>query len=209
MDYLRMVEEFHRSFELHGPSRPTIPVARDMDYIGVEKEALRDTAYALGQFSQNLLDLANASGSVAFMRLHLIIEETAELAEAMHDKSLVETMDALCDIQYVVSGAVLALGMHHHFDDAFQEVHRSNMDKLVDGKPVKSPGGRVIKPAGWTPPDIHAVLSKHHLFENGDDHVPDAIKDRNGSVVLGLCKACNAAEIELDQPCYLFKEGGE
>lgn len=41
----------------------------------------------------------------------------------------------------------------------------------------------------------------HDLYETGDADAPDAIKDRNGEVVLGLCRRCNKGEIELDEPC--------
>ena len=42
---------------------------------------------------------------------------------------------------------------------------------------------------------------QHDLYEDGDADIPDCVKDRNGDVVLGLCKRCNRAEVELDQPC--------
>ena len=38
-------------------------------------------------------------------------------------------LDALCDLQYVLSGAVLEFGMQDRFVEAFNEVHRSNMSK--------------------------------------------------------------------------------
>lgn len=43
--------------------------------------------------------------------------------------------------------------------------------------------------------------SKHILYETSDVDAPSVIKDRNGEVVLALCKVCNKAEIELDGPC--------
>lgn len=42
--------------------------------------------------------------------------------------------------------------------DAFHEVHRSNMAKLVDGVVLKFASGKVMKPPGWTAPDLRAVL---------------------------------------------------
>lgn len=45
------------------------------------------------------------------------------------------------------------------------------------------------------------VPSKHTLYKTGDKDAPDIIKDRNGEVVLGLCKVCGKAERELEQPC--------
>jgi predicted HAD superfamily Cof-like phosphohydrolase len=43
-------------------------------------------------------------------------------------------------------------------DEVFKEVHRSNMAKLVDGKVIRREDGKILKPAGWTPPDIKGVL---------------------------------------------------
>ncbi|MFT6867041.1 MAG: putative HAD superfamily Cof-like phosphohydrolase [Cyclobacteriaceae bacterium] len=63
------------------------------------------------------------------LRVSLIAEELKELEEAIKDNDLVEIADALCDIQYVLSGAVLEFGMGEKFVDLFNEVQRSNMSK--------------------------------------------------------------------------------
>jgi len=41
----------------------------------------------------------------------------------------------------------------------------------------------------------------HVLFSDNDKDRPDSICDRNGQVVLGLCKVCNRGEAELAGPC--------
>lgn len=63
------------------------------------------------------------------LRVSLIAEELKELEEAIADKDLVEVADALCDIQYVLSGAILEFGLAGKFSDLFNEVQRSNMSK--------------------------------------------------------------------------------
>jgi len=63
------------------------------------------------------------------LRVALIAEELKELQEAIDDKDLVEVADALCDIQYVLSGAVLEFGLGEKFRKLFDEVQRSNMSK--------------------------------------------------------------------------------
>ncbi|MDX5320661.1 MAG: nucleoside triphosphate pyrophosphohydrolase family protein [Bacteroidota bacterium] len=63
------------------------------------------------------------------LRVSLIQEELNELKEAIESNDLVGVADALCDIQYVLSGAVLEFGLHHAFHDLFSEVQRSNMSK--------------------------------------------------------------------------------
>ena len=63
------------------------------------------------------------------LRVELISEELRELKEAIKDKDIVEIADALCDIQYVLSGAVHEFGMSEKFVRLFNEVQRSNMSK--------------------------------------------------------------------------------
>ncbi len=63
------------------------------------------------------------------LRVELISEELKELQEAIENKDLVEVADALCDIQYVLSGAILEFGMGDKFKELFEEVQRSNMSK--------------------------------------------------------------------------------
>jgi predicted HAD superfamily Cof-like phosphohydrolase len=63
------------------------------------------------------------------LRVALLQEELNELQEAIKDNDLVEIADALCDIQYVLSGAVLEFGLGEKFVELFNEVQRSNMSK--------------------------------------------------------------------------------
>ncbi len=63
------------------------------------------------------------------LRIALIREELEELEAAIENNDLVEIADALCDIQYVLSGAVLEFGLGEKFRELFDEVQRSNMSK--------------------------------------------------------------------------------
>ncbi|MEL6922974.1 MAG: nucleoside triphosphate pyrophosphohydrolase family protein [Bacteroidota bacterium] len=63
------------------------------------------------------------------LRVELLAEELKELQEAIEQKDMVEIADALCDIQYVLSGAVLEFGLGEKFKALFDEVQRSNMSK--------------------------------------------------------------------------------
>ncbi len=63
------------------------------------------------------------------LRINLLQEELNELAEAIQNKDIVEVADALADLQYVLSGAVLAFGLQDRFAALFAEVQRSNMSK--------------------------------------------------------------------------------
>lgn len=63
------------------------------------------------------------------LRIDLIAEELKELQEAVNENNMVEVADALCDLQYVLAGAVLEFGLGNKFKTLFDEVHRSNMSK--------------------------------------------------------------------------------
>ena len=66
------------------------------------------------------------------LRVELIQEELNELQQAIIDNDMIEVADALCDIQYVLSGAVLEFGLGNKFSDQFNEVQRSNMSKACE-----------------------------------------------------------------------------
>jgi predicted HAD superfamily Cof-like phosphohydrolase len=68
------------------------------------------------------------------LRVALIAEELKELEVAILEKDIVEVADALCDIQYVLSGAILEFGLAEKFKDLFEEVQRSNMSKACNSE---------------------------------------------------------------------------
>ncbi|QOR73858.1 Predicted phosphohydrolase, Cof family, HAD superfamily [Cruoricaptor ignavus] len=63
------------------------------------------------------------------LRVRLLQEELDELQQAINNNDIVEVADALCDLQYVLSGAVLEFGLGEKFPALFEEVQRSNMSK--------------------------------------------------------------------------------
>ncbi|WP_426328181.1 hypothetical protein [Pedobacter sp. R-06] len=65
----------------------------------------------------------------ANLRISLLAEELKELQEAVENDDLVEVADALCDLQYVLAGAIHEFGLGGKFKTLFDEVHRSNMSK--------------------------------------------------------------------------------
>ena len=100
------------------------------------------------------------------LRLNLLQEEVDELKEALANGDTVEALDALTDIQYVLDGAYLSLGLHKLKDAAFSEVQRSNMSKLgEDGKPIRrEEDGKILKGPNYFAPDLKAVLK---TFQEG------------------------------------------
>lgn len=68
------------------------------------------------------------------LRAKLIQEELNEFITAAENLDIVEVADALCDIQYVLSGTILEFGLAEKFPQLFEEVHRSNMSKACKDK---------------------------------------------------------------------------
>jgi predicted HAD superfamily Cof-like phosphohydrolase len=121
------------------------------------------------------------------LRVSLIAEELKELQEAIDNNDLVEVADALCDIQYVLSGAVLEFGLGEKFVDLFNEVQRSNMSKacsslaeaeatvkfyfekdgteaeiVQDGDKFlvyRTADNKVLKSVGYSPADLKGILN--------------------------------------------------
>jgi predicted HAD superfamily Cof-like phosphohydrolase len=92
------------------------------------------------------------------MYLKLIEEEAEELNQAIIAKDRVEMLDALIDMLVVTIGAIHSAGFDA--EGAWKEVMRTNFAKIDKdtGKVVKREDGKVLKPDGWTPPDLGQFL---------------------------------------------------
>jgi predicted HAD superfamily Cof-like phosphohydrolase len=88
------------------------------------------------------------------LRAELIREEAAETVTAIEAGDFIGAIDGLCDLLCVVYGAAVEWGID--LRPFWAEVHRTNMAKA--GGPVRADGKR-LKPEGWTPPNIAAVLA--------------------------------------------------
>lgn len=92
--------------------------------------------------------------------VNLIEEEFKELKEAIAAGDMVEILDALEDIMVVTAGAIHSAGMNG--EGAWKEVMRTNFAKIDrdTGKVRKREDGKVLKPVGWTPPDLKPFVKK-------------------------------------------------
>lgn len=93
------------------------------------------------------------------LRKKLILEESQEVATEMdYDMDPYSFAKELADLIYVTIGAVISFGLQDKFEAVFDEVHRSNMSKLVDGKPLLREDGKVLKGPNYTKADIGSIL---------------------------------------------------
>jgi predicted HAD superfamily Cof-like phosphohydrolase len=90
----------------------------------------------------------------------LIEEEFKELKVAVDNVDELETLDALIDILVVTVGAIHSMGADG--EGAWKEVMMTNFAKIdrETGKVRKREDGKVLKPVGWTPPDLKPFLIK-------------------------------------------------
>ena len=92
------------------------------------------------------------------MYLDLITEEYEELKEAVIANDRVEQLDALVDILVVTLGAIRAGGFDG--EGAWKEVMDTNFAKIdpTTGKVTKRADGKVLKPEGWTAPQLEKFI---------------------------------------------------
>ena len=112
---------------------------------------------------------------IAWLRIHLLElrqkllnEEMGELnveidnllAELRSEgkttaESRAKMLKELADLQYVLSGMVVALGLP--MQEVFSRVHKSNMSKLVNGKVLKRADGKFLKGPNYQPPYLQDI----------------------------------------------------
>jgi len=94
------------------------------------------------------------------MYLSLIDEEFKELEQAVTDNNTVEQLDALIDILVVTIGALHSGGFDA--EGAWKEVMRTNFAKIdpKTGKVRKREDGKVLKPKGWTAPNLKPFVGE-------------------------------------------------
>lgn len=126
------------------------------------------------------------------LRNKLWNEECKELVEAKEKKDKVKILDAIIDMMYIRIGTLLehhkgvvtmtnfkveidteisncreyfAKHFGHNLgllEDAFMEVHRSNMSKLDEnGEPIFREDGKVMKSELFVEPDLKTILEKY------------------------------------------------
>jgi len=101
----------------------------------------------------NNADFANSQN---LLYMSLIEEELEETRVAYAAGDIVEVADGVADMVWVILGLAESMGID--FDSVWNEVKASNMSKVVDGKLMKRPDGKVMKPDGYFRPNIKGVL---------------------------------------------------
>ena len=99
--------------------------------------------------------------------LDLMEEEWKELKAALLMNDPVEQLDALLDFIVVTTGAIHSAGFDG--EGGWKEVMKTNFAKIdrETGKVRKREDGKVLKPTGWTPPNLKPFVTRQGVAENG------------------------------------------
>ncbi|MES2488520.1 MAG: nucleoside triphosphate pyrophosphohydrolase family protein [Pseudomonadota bacterium] len=101
----------------------------------------------------------------------LVREEIDELADAWMRGDQVEILDGGLDAIWTIIAGLRALGFP--IESGWLEVARSNLAKIsADGTLQRRADGKILKPEGWTAPDLATVLAGHSmpkLVKNTDE----------------------------------------
>jgi len=102
--------------------------------------------------------LIHVDASVRMFKL--LQEELFEYKEACREENLIEVIDAIFDMQFVLDGIKAQHGLHEVQESFMDEILRSNLSKL-DGDEFKINSiGKVLKPDTYSPPNLSEVLKK-------------------------------------------------
>lgn len=96
------------------------------------------------------------AGEVRKLRIALLKEEFEEYLEGEKNNDIVEIADALGDMLVIIFGTSLSYGIP--LDKVFNEIHVSNMTKVINGKVIRRMDGKIMKPASYEPPNIEKIL---------------------------------------------------
>ena len=98
------------------------------------------------------------------LRYDLMREENIEYQDAGLSKNKVEILDACADQLYILLGTINAHGLQDLIGPAFELVHKNNMTKVgPDGKVLRNPNGKILKPEGFVPVDLTTLFKQHDL----------------------------------------------
>jgi predicted HAD superfamily Cof-like phosphohydrolase len=118
-----------------------------IDFQAAVRDFHRATGAAIGQ---------SVTADLIQLRACLVEEEASEMTHALLTGDMLGGLKEAADVLYVVHGTAVSFGWD--LDGAFLAVHRSNMTKLVNGKPLLREDGKVRKGPNYVPPDLRRFL---------------------------------------------------
>lgn len=184
------VAEFHRVFDQHISSVPSLPGVRerglrmrllleeldefckaydDADLIEMA-DGLADICYIIAGTCVSygicpdgaFVSPFEVLGQMTLFYNHKLDRLLREDFAAYMEAEMQNDLDAIkrCLMQMMMSVFGVALHLGIPLNAVFTEVHRSNMEKAPGGIVRYRDDGKIIKPEGWQPPDIKSILER-------------------------------------------------
>jgi predicted HAD superfamily Cof-like phosphohydrolase len=153
---------FHKRFGQSIGEKPHVPDEKTM-------------RFRLSLIVEELFELLDSTVDAEYVTAWNVAKRSVDemIKIAKLDVDLPEFIDALADLAYVMEGTAITMGVD--MMPIAEEVQRANMAKLPSyvaakdamhhGEPVKRADGKILKPPGWTPPDILGELVKQGFEE--------------------------------------------
>ncbi len=138
------VRRFHVAIGDRLPDRPSLPPA---DTLRLRRtlvsEEYRETMHVLDQA--------------------IALQESDDAGPGERTAALVALAHELVDLLYVTYGSLAACGVEA--DELFAEVHHANMQKSAGPRRAD---GKQMKPPGWQPANVEAVLARQRAAADGE-----------------------------------------
>ena len=104
------------------------------------------------------------------LRLDMLREELSEAEVAAKNRDVTEYVDGLIDAIYIALGGLLEVAPPNIVRRVFAEVHRANMSKVgPNGEVIRRDDGKILKPEGFTPPDVLSALFRWDFVKEDRD----------------------------------------
>ena len=147
---LRDIKSFMIKAEQEVPERFTIP---DRETVKLRAELILEE---LQEYLQEVgLEIKKKRGVN-----HYYIKDPIAKDSTLPDYDLTRLVDAIVDLDYVVTGTYVAFGLKDL--PLFSEVHRANMDKFGPGS-YKREDGKWVKPPNHKSPDLEPLILKQMI----------------------------------------------
>lgn len=147
-----IIQQTTRWFEM---AHDDAKVGKRTVQLGVHFEEVSEMVTELESKDPKVTELL-LEAEVALDRLSHYLKDNAKTVH-VYPRSDIGLLDSLCDQAVTLAGVAYDYG--YKFPQALREVNRSNFSKFVDGLPVFNETGKVMKGAGYTPPNLDAYIA--------------------------------------------------
>lgn len=131
------------------PKRPRVMTCKEVETVG------RFVIEELVELFDTVCERPETNVAVLKLLTEAMLREKRPIPDQTDVEKIADQQDALVDLAYFCGDAGAKVGFQ--LDPSFEIIHASNMAKIDKdtGKVIRRESdGKVLKPAGWTPPNL-------------------------------------------------------